>query len=191
MISTDVGAAVRRVLDEQRRPPPSAATPIDGRERERAGPAELGERERERRGGDDRAHLADLAGELGDQRRLADQEPRPTTSRITLTKIIASPAPSTARAPTATGNDVANANTSCPAVISTSPVRSIARDPNRSSSTPIGICMPAYTTSWSTVKNASCGRLDLEPVGREQAGDAERAAVEDREDVDRQARPPR
>ena len=77
------------------------------------------------------------------------------TSRITLTKIIASPAPTTARAPTATGNEVANANTSWAAVINTSPVSSSARDPNRSSSTPVGICMPAYTTSWRTVKNAS------------------------------------
>ena len=50
---------------------------------------------------------------------------------------------------------MANAKTSCPAVISTSPDSSIARDPKRSSSTPTGTCMPAYTTSWRTVKNAS------------------------------------
>ena len=65
------------------------------------------------------------------------------TRRIRLTKIIASPAPRTARAATATGNVVANANTSSPPVISASPDRSIAREPNRSRSTPVGICIPA------------------------------------------------
>ena len=62
---------------------------------------------------------------------------------MTLTKIIASPAPRTARDSTAPPNDVLNAKPSCPAVISTSPLSSIARDPNRSSSTPTGTCMPA------------------------------------------------
>ena len=65
------------------------------------------------------------------------------TSRITLTKIIASPAPSSARAATATGNEVAKANISCPPVIITSPTSSSRREPNRSSSTPTGICRPA------------------------------------------------
>ena len=78
------------------------------------------------------------------------------TSRITLTKIVASPAPSSARASTASGNDVAKANASCPMVIRARPLSSRTRDPYRSSSTPIGICSPAYTTSWSTVKNDSC-----------------------------------
>ncbi len=77
------------------------------------------------------------------------------TSRITLTKIVASPAPSTALASTATGNDVAYANISCPSDISASPASSSTRDPYRSSSTPIGICSPAYTISWSTTKNDS------------------------------------
>ena len=65
------------------------------------------------------------------------------TIRITLTKIIASPAPRTARAATAPPKDVLNAKTSCPAVISTSPTSSMAREPKRSSSTPTGTCMPA------------------------------------------------
>jgi len=39
--------------------------------------------------------------------------------------------------------------------ISTNPARSSAREPYRSSSTPMGICRPAYTTSWTTVKNDS------------------------------------
>ena len=77
------------------------------------------------------------------------------TSRRTDTKIIASPAPRTARASTATGKLDANANTSCPTVIVARPTSSITRDPKRSSSTPTGICMAAYTSSWRTVKNAS------------------------------------
>ena len=74
---------------------------------------------------------------------------------MTETNTIASPAPSSTRAATPTGNVVANANASCPVVIRVRPASSSARDPNRSSSTPTGICMPAYTTSWSTVKRAS------------------------------------
>ncbi len=69
-------------------------------------------------------------------------------------KIIASPAPTTARDSTAPVKDVLNAKTSCPTVISASPLTSIARGPNRSSRTPTGTCMPAYTTSWRTVNAA-------------------------------------
>ena len=77
------------------------------------------------------------------------------TRRITLTKTIASPAPSTARAATAPPKDVVNAKNSCPAVINARPDSSIARDPKRSSITPTGTCIAAYTTSWRTVKAAS------------------------------------
>ena len=73
---------------------------------------------------------------------------------MTLTKTIASPAPRTARAATAPPKEVVEAKTSWPAVIRTSPVSSIAREPKRSSRTPTGTCMAAYTTSWSTVKAA-------------------------------------
>ena len=51
------------------------------------------------------------------------------TRRITLTKTIASPAPTTARAATAAGKDSTKAKPSWPAVISTRPVMSIAREP--------------------------------------------------------------
>ncbi len=51
------------------------------------------------------------------------------TSRITLTKTIASPAPSTARDATAAANDSEKAKPSCPTVISDSPQISIAREP--------------------------------------------------------------
>ena len=76
------------------------------------------------------------------------------TRRITLTKTMASPAPTTARASTAPAKDPEKAKPSWPTVISTSPQTSIAREPKRSSRTPTGTCMPAYTTSWRTVNVA-------------------------------------
>ena len=51
------------------------------------------------------------------------------TSRITLTNTIASPAPTTARAATAPPKEVEKAKASWPAVISTSPASSMAREP--------------------------------------------------------------
>ena len=38
----------------------------------------------------------------------------------------------------------------------TSPVRRTLRGPKRSITSPTGTCMPAYTSSWSIVKVASC-----------------------------------
>ena len=65
------------------------------------------------------------------------------TSRSSEVKIIASPAPSRMRAAMPTGNDPANANQNWPTVIRVSPVNISRLEPNRSSSTPTGICIAA------------------------------------------------
>ena len=65
------------------------------------------------------------------------------TSRSSEVKIIASPAPSRTRAAMPTGNDPANANQNCPTVIRVSPVNISRFEPNRSISTPTGICIAA------------------------------------------------
>jgi hypothetical protein len=44
-------------------------------------------------------------------------------------------------------------------VISTSPVSISRLEPKRSMSTPTGICIDAYTASWTTVNVASCAAL--------------------------------
>jgi hypothetical protein len=54
-------------------------------------------------------------------------------------KVKASPSPTTARAPIATGSDVVNARVSWPMAISAAPAAISARDPKRSSNTPAGI----------------------------------------------------
>ena len=76
-------------------------------------------------------------------------------TRITLTKIIASPAPTSTRARTPSSKVPTTEKSSWPPVIRASPVRIIRLDPNRSSSTPTGTCRAAYTSSWSTVNVAS------------------------------------
>ena len=58
-------------------------------------------------------------------------------------KIIASPAPSRMRAAIPTGNDPANANQNWPTVINVRPVNISRFEPNRSRSTPTGICIAA------------------------------------------------
>ena len=72
------------------------------------------------------------------------------TTRSTLMKVIASPAPTSTRAATAVGTSSARASTSCPAAMVTAPARISRREPSRSRATPTGICRPAYTASWST-----------------------------------------
>ena len=65
------------------------------------------------------------------------------TSRSTLMKVIASPAPTSTRATTAVGTLSARASTSCPTAMVTAPATIIFREPNRSSSTPTGTWRPA------------------------------------------------
>jgi hypothetical protein len=73
-----------------------------------------------------------------------------TTTASTLMKVNASPAPTSTRAAMASGSPVATASSSCPAAITSAPVTTSVRAPNRSSSTPAGTCRLAYTSSWST-----------------------------------------
>ena len=77
------------------------------------------------------------------------------TSRSTLTNVIASPMPMSSRAAIAVHTSGARAKPSCPAAISAAPVISMRREPNRSSSMPTGICMPAYMTSCATENRPS------------------------------------
>ena len=77
------------------------------------------------------------------------------TTRMTLTKIIASPAPTSIRASTPSSNVPTTANSSWPPVIRASPVRMSSLEPYRSSRTPTGTCSAAYTSSWRTVNVAS------------------------------------
>jgi hypothetical protein len=65
------------------------------------------------------------------------------TSRSSDVKTIASPAPSMMRAAMPTGNEPANANQNCPTVIRVRPASISRFEPNRSSSTPTGICIAA------------------------------------------------
>ena len=65
------------------------------------------------------------------------------TSRSTLMKVMASPAPTSTRAATAVGTSEASASTSWPAAIVSAPARIIRREPSRSSATPTGTCRPA------------------------------------------------
>nr|WP_231974161.1 hypothetical protein [Pseudonocardia sp. HH130630-07] len=58
-------------------------------------------------------------------------------------KVSASPTPTSTRAATASGNEVANATMTCAAVMVSAPVSTIARAPNRSSSSPTGTCSSA------------------------------------------------
>src|SRR5215213_10171847 len=78
-----------------------------------------------------------------------------TTSRSTHTKVIASPAPTSTRATTASGRLVVNASSTCPAAMTKAPATISRFDPMRSSRIPIGTCSPAYTSSCSTAKAAS------------------------------------
>ncbi len=77
-------------------------------------------------------------------------------SRSTLMNTIASPMPTKIRAATAPAYAVVTAKPSWATVISTAPVNSSRCGPYRSISTPTGICMPAYTSSCSTVNVDSC-----------------------------------
>ena len=65
------------------------------------------------------------------------------TSRSTQMKVIASPIPTKTRATRATGYVEASANPVCAAVITSVPVSITLRGPNRSTSSPTGICIPA------------------------------------------------
>ncbi len=65
------------------------------------------------------------------------------TSRSTQMNVMASPTPTKTRATSAQAYVSANANPACASVRVMAPVRSMRRGPNRSSSRPTGICMPA------------------------------------------------
>ena len=65
------------------------------------------------------------------------------TRRMTLMNVIASPAPTSTRATTAQPASSASASRSWPAAMTTPPVTSSSREPNRSMRTPTGICIAA------------------------------------------------
>ena len=65
------------------------------------------------------------------------------TSRSTQMNVMASPAPTSTRATTAPPTLVEKASSTWPAAITTPPVTISSRGPNRSTSTPTGICRPA------------------------------------------------
>ncbi|MDI2022123.1 hypothetical protein PJL18_02652 [Paenarthrobacter nicotinovorans] len=65
------------------------------------------------------------------------------TRRITEMNVMASPAPTRTRPRTPPGMLSAKASWSCPAAMRTAPPATMTRDPNRSTSTPTGICSPA------------------------------------------------
>ena len=64
-------------------------------------------------------------------------------SRMTEMNVMASPAPTSTRPSTPPGMLSAKASWSWPSPISRAPPAIIAREPNRSTSTPTGICRPA------------------------------------------------
>ena len=63
--------------------------------------------------------------------------------RRTLTKVTASPAPTSIRPTTASQNGAASASTTCPTATSTAPPAITRRGPTRSTSTPAGTCSAA------------------------------------------------
>ena len=65
------------------------------------------------------------------------------TRRSTLMKVRASPVPTSTRASTAPGTVSAVASTACPAAMTSAPAVTMRREPNRSSSTPLGTCIAA------------------------------------------------
>ena len=65
------------------------------------------------------------------------------TRRSTEMNVRASPTPTSARAPTATGRDSVVASTSCAITINRAPSAIILREPTRSRIAPAGICIPA------------------------------------------------
>ena len=108
------------------------------------------------------------------------------TRRMTLTKIIASPAPTTARDSTAPVEDVLNAKASWPAVISASPLTAAARGAEAVEQDADRHLHAGVHDELEDRERRQAGGVDVEPVGGDDAGDTQRAAVEDRQDVDRQ-----
>ena len=74
-------------------------------------------------------------------------------SRSTLTKVIASPVPTSIRATIAPPAEVVSASSTWPPAITSAPSAIIRREPRRSTSTPTGTCMTAYMTSCSTANS--------------------------------------
>ena len=92
---------------------------------------------------------------IGPRRAGNQREP----SRSTLMKVIASPQPSSAREPSAMPYEGESAKPSCPTVNRTVPRASTFLVPSRSTIRPTGICIPAYTSSWSMEKVESAEAL--------------------------------
>ena len=105
-------------------------------------------------------------------------------------KIIASPAPTTARDSTAPVEEVLNAKTICPAVISASPLTS-----SRARAEPVEQDADRHLHAGvhdelEDRERRQAGGAEVEAVGGDDAGDTQRAAVEDGQDVDRQCGAP-
>ena len=77
------------------------------------------------------------------------------TIRSSGMKTMASPIPTATRASTPIPKLSAKAKANCATVIVATPANSIRREPNRSSRAPTGICIAAYTKSWTIVKTDS------------------------------------
>ena len=112
------------------------------------------------------------------------------TSRSSEVKIIASPAPSRTRAAMPTGNDPANANQNWPTVIRVEPgehqplrAEPVDQHPDRD-------LHRRVDGQLHDGEGRELGGADVEALGGEQPGDAQRGAVEDRQHVDRQADQP-
>ena len=78
---------------------------------------------------------------------------------MTLMKTIASPMPTKTRAATPAPKVLAKAKANWPPVISTTPATRSFFAPNRSTMTPTGICIAAYTNNCTMVKVASWAEL--------------------------------
>ena len=73
-------------------------------------------------------------------------------SRRTLTKVMASPVPTSIRATIAPAGEVVRAMSTWPPAMTSAPRATILREPMRSTSTPTGTCITAYMTSCRTAK---------------------------------------
>ncbi|GAA4501287.1 hypothetical protein GCM10023191_051110 [Actinoallomurus oryzae] len=82
-------------------------------------------------------------------RRRGNQE---AARRTTLMNVKASPRPTMPRPRTASGREVATANSASPRAMHSSATPSIRRGPNRSAMMPLGICMTRYTPSCRIAK---------------------------------------
>ena len=144
--------------------------------------------QRDRR--DQRAALAEHRGERGDERAAHRREPRRDQPQHADEHHRVAHARRTRGRPAHRRTSRCRRSRAGPAVMNTAPAISSRCGPNRSSSTPTGICMRGVHQQLQHRERRQLGGGDVEALGRDQAGDAERGAVEDRQEVDRDAGAP-